>query len=259
MKEEKMMKKTEFNVTGMIILAHVLIAVTGFMILMAVFEFPDVLREAAEYRFNLFLAHKNIIIPVYYFLALTGITQIVISVLLYRMLDQQSALVMLAAVFGVLCGVFQVEGFIRWPILIPYIANTQGVSKDVAAFVEGAFNHYAGMAIGEHLGFLMQAAWTLVLGLAILKQKLFTRSLGWAGVLIGIVTFVMSLEPLGGIFSICGELTNPVESAWYIWLIFLAISLFRTDPEKQEGPRFGYISFIIAIIVWLSFVVPAYF
>jgi hypothetical protein len=252
------MKKSEFNATGMIILAHVLIAVTGFMILMAVFEFPDVLRESAEYRFHLFLEHKDIIIPIYYFLALTGITQIIMSVLLYRMMDQQAVLVMVGAVFGVLCGIFQVEGFIRWPILIPYLATAQGVSGDVVAFVEGAFNRYAGMAIGEHLGFLMQAAWTVFFGLAILKEKLFTRSLGWTGILIGIATFVMSMESLGGIFSICGELTNPVESAWYIWLVFLAISLFRTDPEKLEGPRFGYISLMIAIIVWLAFVVPAY-
>jgi hypothetical protein len=99
----------------------------------------------------------------------------------------------------------------------------------------------------------------LFLGLAIFEHKLFTNQLGWPGVIIGILTFLVSLEPLGNVFSIFGELTNPVESAWYIWLIFLAISLFRTDPERKEGPRFGYISLGIGAIVWLSFVVPAYF
>ena len=253
------MKKSELNAAGIVIIGQVLTATIGFLILMAVFEFPDILRKSAEYRLNVFLENKDIIIPVYYFLALTGITQVVISVLLFRMLNQKSAIVTLGAIFGVLCGIFQVLGFIRWPVLIPYLADAKGVSGEVIALVEGAFNHYAGMAVGEHLGFLMQAAWTLFLGLAIFKHKLFTNQLGWPGVIIGILTFLVSLEPLGNVFSIFGELTNPVESAWYIWLIFLAISLFRTDPERKEGPRFGYISLGIGTIAWLSFVVPAYF
>ena len=256
-----MKRVTEYRVAGVTILVHVLAQIVGFYVLMAVFEFPDILRMSAEYRLSLFLENSSIIIPAYYVLALTGISQIILSILLHQVLDDNKATVMvLATVFGVLTGIFQVLGFIRWPILIPYIAdamaNASGVSQEVVAFVEGAFNRYAGMAIGEHLGFLAQAGWTTLIGAAMLGRKLFDRRLGWAGLVIGILTFPMSMEPLG--LDALGVLTVPVLAAWSIWLIFLAISLFRTDAATETGPKFGWKSLLVAIVVWILNVVPAF-
>jgi intracellular septation protein A len=142
-------------------LVHVTALVVGFYILAMVFEFPDILRMSAEYRLSLFLENSRIILPTYYLLALTGVTQILVSIFLRQVLDDNKAtLVLLATVFGVLTGVFQAVGFIRWPILIPYIAdamanaNASGVSKEVVAFAEGAFNRYVGMARGRTSGLL---------------------------------------------------------------------------------------------------------
>jgi hypothetical protein len=59
------MKKSELNATGIVIIGQVLTATIGFLILMAVFEFPDILRKSAEYRLNVFLENKDIIIPIW--------------------------------------------------------------------------------------------------------------------------------------------------------------------------------------------------
>lgn len=261
--EEKKKRVTEYRVAGVTILVHVLALIACFYVLMVVFEFPDILRMSAEYRLSLFLENSSIIVPTYYVFALTGISQIILSIFLHQILDDNKAtVVVLATVFGVLTGLFQVLGFIRWPILIPYIAdamanaNSSGVSQEMVAFVEGAFNRYAGMAIGEHLGFFAQAGWTTLIGAAMLGRKLFDRRLGWAGLVIGILTFPMSMEPLGlDAFSV---LTVPVNAAWDIWLIFLAISLFRTDAATETGPKFGWKSLLAATVVWLLNVVPAF-
>ncbi len=252
------MNKTEYNATAVLIIFQVIVAITCFLILMAVFEFPDILRESSEYRLSLFLENKDIVIPTYYFLSLTGLGQIIISVMFYQIFGKASTLNLLCVVFGVLCGLFQAIGFIRWAVLIPYIAEMKDVSPEIVGFIEGAFNRYAGMAIGEHLGFLMQAFWTLFLSLAILKTSIFDRLLGQVGLIIGGLTIAMSLEPLGEFFSFLGELTNPVETAWYIWLIFLAASLLCSKKGQKQAPVFGIKSLVFSMAVWSAFVVPAY-
>lgn len=86
----------------------------------------------------------------------------------------------MATIFGVLTGIFQVVGYIRWPISVAFLAEAMNgnVTMENIAFVEGLLNRYAGMAIGEHLGFLCQAIWTTFLGISMLKYRLFSRRLG---------------------------------------------------------------------------------
>jgi hypothetical protein len=91
-----------------------------------------------------------------------------------------------------------------------------------------------------------------------LSRKLFDRRLAWIGLVIGILTFPMCMEPLGGPLAAFGVLTVPVNAAWDIWLILLAISLFRTDAETETGPKFGWKSLSAATVVWLFNVVPVF-
>lgn len=255
------MTKTNYRATAITTIIHVLALAVGFNALAIVFEFPDILRQTAEYRLTLFTENSGIIIPVYYLLALTGFTQIILSILLHQSFDnQKSSLTLLTTTFGVLTGIFQTLGFIRWPIVVPYFAEAMnsGVSMDTIAFVEGMLNRYAGMAIGEHLGFLCLAVWTTLLGISMLRHRLFSRGLGWTGIIIGFFSFLMSLETLGGMLTIFGELTWPVNAAWMIWLVVMAISLLRTDEKAQTGINFGWKTALISAIIWIAAVIPAY-
>ncbi len=253
--------QTNYRATAITIIIHVSALAIGFNILAVVFEFPDILRQSAEYRLTLFTENSNIIIPVYYLLALTGFTQIILSVLLHQSFDDnKSSLLLLTTVFGILTGIFQILGFIRWPIVVPYFAEAMNsnVPMETIAFVEGTLNRYAGMAIGEHLGFLAQAAWTTLLGIVMLRHKLFNRRLGWAGLLIGLLSFPMSMEPLGGFLTIFGELTWPVTAAWLIWLVVVAISLLRTNEKMQTGVTVGWKIATASTLIWIFTVAPAY-
>ena len=259
-----MRKTTDYRLTAILLMVHTLLLAVGFNVLVAVFEFPDVLRMPAEYRLNLFLANSSIIIPTYYALALTGLTQVAIAVMLYQILDaNRDSLLLLATTFGVLTGVFQVLGFIRWPVLIAYLATTMqnvesnGLSPAVIAFMEGAFNHYAGMTVGEHLGFLAQAIWTTLLGVVMLRSKLFHRSLGWFSIAIGLLSFPMSLEPLGEIFAPLAVLSVPLNGAWLIVLFVMAISLLRTNAATGEGMVLGWRTLAISTLIWVMATAPA--
>lgn len=255
-----MQKQTDYRVTAVALLTYVILIAVADNVLVAVFEFPDILRESAEYRLTLFAQNSSIIVPMYYLFMLTGLIQIVMSVMLHESFNERSSLATMTVVFGILTGIFQVLGFIRWPVAIPFFveAMNNGVPMETIAFVEGVLNRYAGMAIGEHLGFVAQAVWTTLLSIMILRHKLFDRRLGWAGLIMGLLTFPMSMEPLGGFWNIFGALTLPLLAAWAIWLLVLAVSLLRTDPRTQEGVKVGWKTAVATTLFWALMVVPAY-
>lgn len=259
-----MNKRSDYRLTAGLLIAHTLILTIGFNILVAVFEFPGILRMPADHRLTVFMAHSNIIVPTYYMLALTGLTQVALAVMLQQVLDKkQHGLLALATTFGVLTGLFQVLGFMRWTILLPFLGSAfqngaNGVSPAMVAFVEEAFNHYVGMTVGEHLGFLAQAIWITLLGVVLLRSELFHGSLAWATLVIGLITFPMGLEPLGGLFKPLAFLSAPVNGAWLICLFIMAISLLRTNAETGIGIRLGWRTLALATVVWLAAVVPAF-
>lgn len=233
-------------------LLHVALISAGFLILAASFQFPEILRESAQTRLALFTQSQGTIVPAYYMMGMTGLTQIALAVLLHRAFAApQSALLLLALVAGVLGGAFQAMGFLRWPIAIPYLAQamahaTTPEAQATVALLEGTLNRYAGMVVGEHLGFLGQAFWTILVGRAALASRLFSPIYGGVAIVLGILLLVSALEQLGGPFEAIGMVSAPVSAAWLGWLIAVGVSLARTDATGK-GPRFGILSAAILL------------
>ncbi len=201
------------------------------------------------------------VVPTYYLLALTGLTQVVLSVLIWLCAPKRDEpMIALAGVFGILCGAFQIMGFIRWPIVIPYLAEAMAAAPNadaqyVVTLLEGVMNRYAGMAIGEHLGFLGMGFWTLFLGVAIVKKPFIDRRLGWSGIFLGITTLAMGMEPLGGPFTPLGVLTGGLFAVWTTWLVLIAVNLIHCrqgNIAKRDLPMWiwgaGLVYALIALV-----------
>ncbi|MCP4037464.1 MAG: DUF4386 family protein [bacterium] len=253
-------QRTDYALTAAVLITHVVVLGTGFNVLVAVFDFPEILREPAAERFALFANHAGVLIPTYFALALTGITQVALAVLLGHLLGaERSAILSLAVVFGVLTGLLQVLGFIRWPVLIPYLVEAwqTGTPLEQVALIEGAFNRYVGMAAGELVGFLCQAIWTTLLAATMLGHPLFDRSLGRVGIMIGLATFPVALEPLRGPFAVFAALAPPVNAALAVWLVLLAVSLLRTQVPEGRGAPLGRGTWAIGIAFWVASIAPA--
>jgi hypothetical protein len=117
--------------------------------------------------------------------------------------------VAVATAFRVVPGVVQFLGLVRWPFLVPYLAHTyldpasNGPTRESVAVVFEAFNQYAGVGVGENLGYLFTSLGTfLVALLAMFGSSLsFRRWLGLLGVVsaVGIVVGIVvgMLEPAG--------------------------------------------------------------
>lgn len=136
----------------------------------------------------------------------------------------------LATTIGVLAGLVQFLGLIRWPFLVPYLAKTYfepestQATRDSIAVVFQAFHRYAGVAIGEHLGYLFTSIWTAFIALAITQSPLFNPWLGWLGFLPAIGIFMGVFEEAG--FKAAGAINAISYILWSIWLIAVGGVLF---------------------------------
>jgi hypothetical protein len=87
-----------------------------------------------------------------------------------------------------------------------------------------AFNRYLGVAVGEHLGYLLTGAWTTLAGIALLTES---TLLGVLGIVIGPALMLCSLEFVGRArgWSVAEKLTPPAYVAWSLWLIATGVVL----------------------------------
>jgi hypothetical protein len=252
----------EYGTAFIISLFHVGLLSAGFLILADQFSFPEILRASSQERLALFQKNQGTIVPAYYMMGLSGLTQIVLAVLFHQSFARPGSTLLVAAlVAGVLAGAFQMMGFMRWPIAVPYLAEQMALAptpemRSIVALLEGLLNRYAGMVIGEHLGFLGQGLWTMLISVAMFRGQLFAWPYGVVGLVLGALIVVSAFEQLGGRFEVIGFLSAPASAAWLGWLLMCGISLARTQAGGT-GPKFFVMSAAAMILVMGALIVPA--
>ncbi len=235
------------------LILYAMLTLVAYSLLSVVFHFPDILREPIADRFTLFQDNARVIVPTYYAFALTGLLQITFSVLLFSLFNPTRPNALLALVFGVLSGLTQMLGYLRWVAAVPFLAGQSAVA-DMSIF-EGVLNTYLGMTVGEHLGNLFLAAWLWNLRSVLVSvQTLDSRLSAMAGIA-GVLMLAVAFEPLGGPFSVLSPLTLPVWGLVVTWMLLLAYALFR---RRDANPRLPNWAWVAALLFWLVNVVPAF-
>lgn len=207
-----------------------------FTLLGSWFEYPDILRQPTLDILTKFQAGGSSLVAVWYVLTLTALLFIPIAVLLHRALaeGQAPALLPVATAFGVVAGLVQALGFLRWPFLVPHLAQvylapgTSEAERAAVAVVFEAFHRYAGMGVGEHLGYLGTSIWTAGVAIAMWRTPQFGRALGLSGVALAAGIASGLLEPAGWTF---GDTINAISYiAWSVWLVAVGLCLlFRRE------------------------------
>ena len=83
--------------------------------------------------------------------------------------------------------------------------------------------------VGEHLGYLLTGAWTVLVGVALTQTTVAPRWLGVPGIVIGTVLALCSLEFVGPAerhgWKLAATLTPITYIAWSLWLVACGIAL----------------------------------
>jgi hypothetical protein len=200
-----------------------------FFLLQKTFEYPDILRKPTDYILSQFNAGGTRLVVTWYSFALTGLLFIPVALLVHQVLAEDALPYMaIATTVGVLAGLVQFLGLIRWTFLVPYLArtyfepNSSQATRDSIAIVFQAFHRYAGMAIGEHLGYLCTSVWTALVALAITQSAQFSPWLGWAGFIPAIGIFVGLFEEAG--FKAAAAINAISYILWSLWLIVVGLA-----------------------------------
>jgi len=224
------------TIAGLFLIATPIWFTVWFSLLGARFDYPAILRRPPDEVLSRFRDGGTSLILMWWAFALSGGLLIVIAVLLARLFDRVApTLALMALVAGVLAGLVQVLGLLRWVYLVPALARWHGdpdadhATKAATIVAYRAFHHYLGVGVGEHLGYALTGAWTILVGLAVLQSQVLAAWLAWVAIVIGAALVVCSLEFLGPNeergWRLAGKAVPVVYVAWSLWLFALGVSL----------------------------------
>ena len=169
---------------------------------------------------------------------LSGILLLPIAVLLSAIMAADgSAILPVATAVGILAGLVQVVGLLRWVYLVPYLARMNAdpmaspATREAVGVVFQSFHRFLGVGVGEHLGYLFTGLWTLLAGIAMVSGSVFAGWLGWIGIIVGGGLMVGSAEFLGPNeekgWNLAGKAVPALYILWSLWLAAAGVALLR--------------------------------
>ena len=208
----------------------------AFAALAKTFDYPDILRRPTGEVLERFRDGGAGLVLLWWGFAMTAVLFAPLAVLVASTLEgADPVLLTIGATVGVLAALVQFLGLIRWPFLVPYLARADAepdateARRDAIDVVFQSFNRYLGVAVGEHLGFLLTGTWSILVGVAILQTTELHPAVGVLGILIGAILAVCSLEFVGPFertgWKLAATLTPFTYIAWSLWLAVVGVAL----------------------------------
>jgi len=224
------------TVAGLLLIVVPIAFNVAFGVLAARFDYPDILRQPTADVLSKFRDGGTALVLTWWGFALTALLMVPLVVLLSQAIDDADpALLGVATTVGVLAGLVQFLGLIRWPFLVPYLARADAdpdvspARREAVDVVFQSFNRYLGVAVGEHLGYGLTGAWTTLAGVALTQTSAAPSWVGVLGVVIGPILMLCSLEFVGrhepSGWKLAEKLTPITYIAWSLWLIVVGVAL----------------------------------
>ena len=222
------------KLTATLLILAAILANLGFTALGGVFNYPDVLKEPAGEVLASFRAHESAVSVWFLVLALASALLVPIAIGVGRLSTKRA--MRFAVPVGIAAAVVQVIGLLRWPILVPgYAADAASSNPGIASSARDSFttaSDILGTAIGETVGYLLTATWT-VLVIVALGRRYAGR---WFQVLGGVaaaLVLVGVLSPLG--LPVIDTANFFGYVLWSLWLIVFGIVLVVRERRSAAA------------------------
>jgi hypothetical protein len=218
------------TLTGLLLILVPIAFNATFFLLQRAFEYPDILRKPTDTILRSFQEGGGSLRRLWYAFTFSAILFTPVPVLVQQVFQPNVPWFLpVGTTLGVLAGAVQFLGLIRWPFLVPTLAEmytqpgaTQS-TRDAVEVVFQAFHRYVGVAIGEHLGYIFTSLWTIILCVAILDTGLVSPLFGWLGILPAIGVLMGVFEETG--FKAAGAINAISYILWSLWLVAFGIAL----------------------------------
>ena len=215
------------RLAAVLMVIAVVLANVAFLGLGSVFNYPDILQESASAILAEFREDQGTIITLFVVLAISAALLAPIAVLVGRLAPNKLGRWSIGV--GIAAAVVQVIGLLRWPLIVPFLADRQ----DTNAFE--SVHTALGTIVGETLGYLLTATWTVLIIYALGKRlagRWFTYLGLVAAALIAVGVFVPLDLPGADFANFVGYIL------WSIWLVAFAVLLWRrSQVERPAAPQ----------------------
>jgi uncharacterized protein DUF4386 len=218
------------TVTGLLLIVVPIAFNVTFLLLERAFEYPDILRKPTDYVLQRFKEGGPSLRRLWYVFMFSAVLFTPVPVMVQQVFQPDVPwFLVVGTTIGVLAGAVQFLGLIRWPFLVTSLADmytqpdSTQATRDAVVVVFQAFHRYAGVAIGEHLGYIFTSLWTVLLCLTIVGTDLVSPLFGWLGILPAIGILAGVFEETG--FKAAGAINAISYLLWSIWLIAFGIAL----------------------------------
>jgi hypothetical protein len=199
------------------------------------FDYPNILRKEPDEILRRFAAGGAGLILRWQALLLSALAMLPLVILVALALPA-TPLAVPSIVVGSAAGLVQALGLVRWPFAVPelarrYIAAPEGpkgeATRQTVEVVFATLHRLLGVGIGEHLGYLLTGAWTLLMAGSVLSSEVLPGWLGLIGIPIGVALLIGTFEFVGPNeehgWPLAGTIVPIAYIAWSIWLIALGV------------------------------------
>jgi hypothetical protein len=221
---------TLFQITGLLLIALPIVFNVLFFLLGRTYEYPDILRKPTGYVLERFAAGGQSLVNLWYGFATTALLAVPMSLLAQGVFAPQFPQIAAASgIIGVISGLVQALGLLRWPLLVPTLAaqytapDATPTQRETVSIVFNAFHQYVGVVVGEHLGYLFTAAWTILISVMMFATPMFGALMGIFGIVAAVGILVGLLEPAG--WKPAGAINAISYLVWSLWLIVAGVIL----------------------------------
>lgn len=228
--------------TGALLAASGVLATIGATILSTQFGWPAVLDEPGSTVLPEFAAHETAVRAGFYLMLVSSLVLVPAAFGVEQALTRGTPGARAMTTFGVAGALFQILGWVRWPVTVPYLADAYAAADDAGRQAVAAsfdvLNRYGGGALGEHLGWLFQGVWAVYVGLVAVRALGVPRWFGGLGLALAAVWAV--LVPGAAILrsEAMHAIGQPVYTAWYVWLLaFGVLLLVRRVAPGTPSPE----------------------
>ncbi len=222
--------------TGLALIAVPICFNLTFFALASAFNYPEILREPASDILRQFAAGGSDLVVRWYLFAATAFLAIPLALLLGALFrGAHPHLAPATAIVGVLSGLVQTLGLLRWVFLVPALAAahvhpaTDAATRAASVVVFEAAHGYLGVGVGEHLGYLLTGTWTILLSTMLWRSVRFGPWLGATGIVAAAGIMTGMLEPAG--IEAAGLVNALSYVLWSAWLLAFGAVLLAT-PDR---------------------------
>jgi hypothetical protein len=226
--------KTEKKI-GWLLIAGAIGVFIPYTILTMTFEYPDILRQDTGLILTKFHNGGSSLIFTWWAFAILGLPLLIAYIKIGQLLENRVTSIKWVTTIGVISGIVQIIGLLRWVFVVPviatnYVTATDSAIKEIAKSSFQTIHQFGGVLLGEHLGQLFTIIWTIMISLAFIKLKFFPKWISWLGIFSSVIYFFAQADlfatviPGFPVWDMAGFIGSTL---WLIWLIIIGVMFIR--------------------------------